>query len=363
MAGALFPSRTIAWYTARLFLVRTFGFLLGVIVVLETLDVLGESSRILAAGNSESAIWHYVGLRVPQLIALFLPFSVLLGTLATFFTLSANSEVIIVKGAGISAHQILAPFALAALGVAVLNFAFNERVVVKANKALSVWQAAGYKPAAARDAAVTEGWGRSADDLFHAETVTGIGPETRLHDVTLYERHDNRLQRIVRAPLARPVEGGWLLAQARVFDVRRGAETAVGTLMFYSRIAPAQFTTVAVNPKFLPFWTLMSAIHTQRDAGKPVDTLVAAANHKIAGPLSAVLMPLLGSVAAFGLARSGRLFVRAVIGMLLGFAFFVADNFMVAMGDFGTVPPVLAAWSAFALFLLIGEAVLFRTEE
>ena len=31
-------------------------------------------------------------------------------------------------------------------------------------------------------------------------------------------------------------------------------------------------------------------------------------------------MPLLGAVAAFGIARSGKLFVRAVIGMALGFA-------------------------------------------
>jgi len=363
MSGWLFPSRTIAWYTARLFLVRTFAFLVGVIVVLETLDVLGESSRILAAGNSEGAIWHYVALRVPQLIALFLPFAVLLGTLATFFTLSANSEVIIVKASGVSAHQILAPFVIAALGVAVLNFAFNERVVVKANKALSIWQAAGYKPAAAGGALVAEGWGRSADDLFHAETVTGSGADTRLHAVTLYERHQNRLQRIVRAAEARPVDAGWLLTRAQVFDVRLGTQTRADALIFHSHISAAQFTTVAVNPKFLPFWTLLSAIRTQREAGKPVDALVAAANHKIAGPLSAVLMPLLGSVAAFGLARSGRLFVRAVIGMLLGFAFFVADNFMVAMGDFGTVPPALAAWSAFALFFLIGEAVLFRTEE
>ncbi len=363
MLSWLFPSKTIAWYTARMFIVRTFAFLIGLLVVLETLDVLGESSRILAAGNSESAIWHYVGLRVPQLVTLFLPFAVLLGTLATFFTLSANTEVVIFKSAGLSAHQILAPLVFAAFGVAIINFAFNERVVVKANAALSAWQAAGYKRTAAIGATLTEGWGRSGDDLFHAETVTGNGSATRLDDVTIYVRHGNRLMRIVRAARATPVPDGWQLTSARIFDVARGTETPVAALLFHSRIVPAQFTAVAITPKFVPFWTLLRDINTQRIAGRPVDALVAAANHKIAGPLSAVLMPLLGSVAAFGLARSGRLFVRAVIGMLLGFAFFVADNFMVAMGDFGTVPPVLAAWAAFALFFLIGEAVLFRTEE
>ena len=79
--------------------------------------------------------------------------------------------------------------------------------------------------------------------------------------------------------------------------------------------------------------------------------------------LSSVMMPLLGAVAAFGIARSGKLFVRAVIGMALGFAYFVADNFSLAMGNLGAYPPILAAWAPFLLFLLLGETVLFRTEE
>jgi lipopolysaccharide export system permease protein len=79
--------------------------------------------------------------------------------------------------------------------------------------------------------------------------------------------------------------------------------------------------------------------------------------------MSAILMPLLAGVAAFGTARSGQLFVRAVIGMGLGFLYFVADNFALAMGNLGAYPPMLAAWAPFALFLMIGEMVLIRTEE
>ena len=70
-----------------------------------------------------------------------------------------------------------------------------------------------------------------------------------------------------------------------------------------------------------------------------------------------------GAVAGFGLARSGQLFVRAVTGMFLGFAYFVIANAALAMGDFGGYPPFLAAWAPFFLFLFIGETVLVRTEE
>src|SRR5690606_42111942 len=99
------------------------------------------------------------------------------------------------------------------------------------------------------------------------------------------------------------------------------------------------------------------------DLGRRTAELNAKWWHKISGPLAAVLMPLLGSVAAFGLARSGQLFLRAVIGMSLGFAYFVIENAALAMGNFGGYPPFLAAWGPFFLFLLLGETVLVRTEE
>ena len=84
--------------------------------------------------------------------------------------------------------------------------------------------------------------------------------------------------------------------------------------------------------------------------------LAAAVAWIIAGPVAA-------TVAAFGLARSGQMFVRAIIGMALGFAYFVVDNAALAMGSFGGYPPLLAAWAPFVLFLLLGETVLIRTEE
>ncbi len=360
----LFPSRTIALYTARLLLTRSAAFLAGLVVILMTLDLLGESSKILAVhGNTEADLWHYVALRVPQLIAMFLPFAVLLGTLVAMMTLNANSEVIIFKAAGISAHQILAPLIVAALGIAAVNFAFNEAVVVKANKALAAWQAVNYGPVARTTPALTEVWVRGGDDLFHAETVTGEGSATVLHDVTIYDRARDRLFSVVHAASARPMPGGWRLTNVGAFDVAKGTQRKFAATDFPSAVEPAQFTTTTVTPAFVSFWDLIPLIADQRAAGKRVTPLVAAANHKISGPLSAILMPLLGAVAAFGLARSGRLFIRAVIGMFLGFAFFVADNFMVAMGGFGTVPPLLASWAAFLLFLLIGETVLFRSEE
>ena len=128
-------------------------------------------------------------------------------------------------------------------------------------------------------------------------------------------------------------------------------------------ITPATIELQEIDPTTQPFWQLGSSIEAYRQAGRDTEELEANYWHKISGPLAAVLMPILGAVAGFGLARSGQLFMRALIGMALGFAYFVIDNAALAMGDFGGYPPFLAAWAPFLLFLMIGETVLVRTEE
>ena len=105
-----FPSRNITMYMAKLFIIRSFAVLTMLVLILMTLDLLGESGKILAVpGNDQGDVLHYVSMRAPQIIARFLPFSALLGTLIAFAGLSQNSEVVAMKAAGLSAHQILAP--------------------------------------------------------------------------------------------------------------------------------------------------------------------------------------------------------------------------------------------------------------
>ena len=126
---------------------------------------------------------------------------------------------------------------------------------------------------------------------------------------------------------------------------------------------PQRFTLAKVDPEAQNFRTLRRNISEMERAGVTTATARTGMWHKISQPLSTMLMPLLAAMAAFGLARSGKVLVRAVIGMALGFAYFVIDNFAVALGNVGAYPPLLAAWAPFLLFLLIGETVLIRSEE
>lgn len=359
-----FPSRTISLYMARMFATRTVAVLGGLVVVLMTLDLLGESGKILAVpGNGEGHLWYYVSLRVPQLIERFLPFSALLGALLALSTMNANSEIISMKAAGASAHQILAPLIVASLFIGGVLFVFNETVVAPSYAKLSVWEAADYGPVPLDTGAGRNVWVRDGDDLVNAASVTGRGGDTVLRNVTIYDRRGGSLETIVTADSAHFTGEGWRLENARRFDVEAMTETRLDDPVVIPDVTPDQFTLANVDARSLNFLQLRQAIADLRAAGRPTISLEAGYWHKFSGPLSTLLMPLLGAVAGFGLARSGQLFVRAIIGMALGFTYFVADNFALAMGNIGAYPPLLAAWAPFCLFLMIGEAVLIRTEE
>jgi lipopolysaccharide export system permease protein len=361
---SFFPSRRLAWYMVRLFVTRGFAVLLALILILMTLDLLGEAGKILAVpGNTDADVWRYASLRLPILVSRFLPFSVLLGTLIAFVGLNQSSEIVAMKAAGLSAHQILAPLVLASIAVAGALFAFNEGVVVNSTRAVSAWSDNRYKPVPHASGILSNVWVLSTDDLIRAGAVGGK-PFTA-SDVTIYDREGGMLRRVIHAARAvpDPGSGGWLLQDVRVYDADMSVVRRLPAMTGMPGVTPNQLTLAKVDPTELDYWTLKKRIAELEAAGRPVDEAKAGLAHKISGPLSTVLMPLLAAIAAFGLARSGQVLLRAALGMALGFAYFVADNFSLAMGNAGAYPPLVAAWAPFFLFLLIGETVLVRTEE
>lgn len=358
------PSRQLALYAAKLFLTRSLAVMIMLVLVLMTLDLLGESGKILKVpGNGEAELWRYVSLRVPMLISRFLPFSVLLGALIAFVGLNQHSEVISMKAAGLSAHQILAPMIVASFGVAIALFAFNELVVVKATRTVNAWTNADYNPIPPSSGILSNVWIRDGDDMVRARIVIGRGPQTRLRDVTIYEREAGALVRVLDADRAQQVPGGWRLENIRTYDARMNIQMRQPEWIGLRGVEPDRFTLAKVDPGERDFIALRREIQDLQNAGRPTEEARTGWWHKISGPLSTVLMPLLAATAAFGLARSGHVLLRATIGMALGFTYFVADNFSLALGNYGAYPPFLAAWAPFLLFLLIGEFVLIRQEE
>lgn len=358
------PSRQIAFYLIRMFLTRSAAVLVLLVMILMALDLLGESGKILKVhGNGEAELWRYVSLRIPLLIQKFLPFAVLLGTLITFTGLSQHSEVIAMKASGLSAHQILAPLILASFLIAGLAFAFNERVAVRSARTVNAWTDNDYAPMRDSSDLLSNVWIKVDQDFVRARLVSGHGAALTLRNVTLYQRSGPTLARVIDAE--RGVQEGdhWRLEHVKSYDADMNLVRSQPVMAALVGVTPDRFTLAKVQPDEHAFSELRGSIAELEAAGRPTDEARSGLWHKLSGPLSVVLMPLLAALAAFGLARSGKVLLRAGAGMGLGFAYFVIDNLSLALGNVGAYPAWLAAFAPFFLFLLIGESLLIRSEE
>src|SRR5258705_7613360 len=219
-----FPSRQIAWYTVRLFLTRGLAVLFALVLILMTLDLLGESGKILAIpGKGHAQLWPSVVLRIPLTVSRFLPFSVLLGTLIAFVGLTQHGEVVPMRAAGVWAHRLLAPLIVASLVIAAGLFAFNETVVVKAARVVTAWSDNDYKPIPPESGVLSNVWLLSGEDLIRAGRVAGRGADFHVDNIAIYDRTGGILERMIRADSAVPRPGtcDWLLNNVKVYDATR----------------------------------------------------------------------------------------------------------------------------------------------
>jgi len=351
-------------YLAKAYFWRFVVLLVGVTLVLQSLDLLANSDDILApAGAGIDSILKYTSLRIPQILSLLTPFIGLLASLITFAQLNQHSEVTIMKAAGLSAFHIIAPLAFVSGFIAVGHFVLNETVLVNANNELDYWEDNNYAlQLPPRPENATNVWATDGDTYIGVKGVTKGG--TILDDVTLYRTNkDGVLTELTTAKFAAYVNNAWTLFDVKTFQVAEHKEERKSILSWNTSLPPDRFLALSVKPDKVSFWTLLSTVRELKQEGHSVVLLDAWIHQKIANPLSILLMPLLASLVGFGVYRSGHLFVRFILGLGLGFSYFVGDNLMLALGQFGTVPAFLAVWSPFVLFLFLGLGIVIYTEE
>jgi lipopolysaccharide export system permease protein len=200
-----------------------------------------------------------------------------------------------------------------------------------------------YGPIRAKPAPQTTS-GCAQDDLIFAAVVSGRGETHRgCRTSTVYDGRgtlsDHRQERRARAMAGCSKRSS---ASTSPPPRSRGSHPA------WPRRGSHRFTLARVDPAEQDLPTLKDSIDQMKAAGRATAALEAGLLAQDFRAALGVLMPLLGAVAAFGLARPASFPPRGD-GMALGLRYFVADNFALAMGQSGRLPALLALGAVPAL--------------
>ncbi len=343
-------------YLMRSFVGHFVALLAGLVVFLQTLDLLATSNEILAGGGPPIAsLLRYVSLRAPSLIETLAPLAGLLGALMAMIGMARNSEILAMRAAGRSVFSLVGGLVAIGIGLSAVLFLFGEFVVVPANSGLQDWRSAGFKA----DGQVKE------DDnswLVEGNTIIRVGHVARegqvLNDVYLFRQGTHAdVTEIVTVRLAVWENDHWTM-----FDVARVGGPDTGPPTWETHLRPEHFIHEQAHPNQLSLNALQEYVGKVAVGSRPTYFYETWLQQKLAGPIVLALMPLLAAIAAFSHHRQGSPALTIVWGITFGFMFIVIDNILLAMGQFGSLPPSFAAWLPLAMFGTGGIWLVFNLE-
>ena len=352
-------------YVGRQFLIRFVGFLAFFTIILQMLDMLNNSDALLAPdGAGFDSIVKYISLRAPQIISQFAPFAALLAVVVTLAVLNHTSEVTIMRAAGMSVHRVLFPIGFVCFLIAAAHFVFHETTVVSSTEKLAYWEANEFAVDLPPDQGTRTDVRLTMDNEFiRAGSAARIGETVRLNNVTI-NRLDAQglITSVIEAKSALFINNAWRLFGVTNHDGLQLTTTQEDNVEWPTSLDPELLFALSINPDRTSLRDLSRQIaQLQKDnADTRAETTSMLA--RFSKPLSTLVMPLLGAIAGFGVARQGAQLARAAVGAALGFGYFVFENLALALGKLGVIPAMLGAFFPFALFMVVGFAILLAME-
>ncbi len=346
-------------YLSRMFLSR-FGLLLFAFLVLfQIFDMMATGEDIITRNGSIRALFVYAALRIPEIAAQTLPFSVLLAALLSIAGMAQHNEIVVLKSAGISFFQMLAMLAPLGVTIGIGHFLLADQVVPRLAPRVEQLR----DPEGRNDEAAQLGvglWLRDGGAVVNLEWASRDG--RRVREVKVFDRDDQgRLNSILAARSGQFRDGQWTLQEVRKL-MPGEPERVLAQLVWPTEIRPAQLSSLAAHPSLLALGQMLRFIRTPEVGARPVHVYKTWLQERLSLVLKPLLMILLAAPAANLTRRQAGMAGSLGYGIAAGFTYFVADGVALAFGEAGKLPPLIAAWAPGAIFAAFGAYIVLQVE-
>ena len=262
---------TLSRYFAMRFVASVVGSFIGVIALAAMIDYVELMRRGADWPNATAWLLAKISMyRVPQLTERILPFTVLVGAMSCYLTLSRRHELVVARAAGVSAWQFVAPAVVAAFLVgAVATTLYNpvSAMLHERSKRLEADMQGATLSALQRS---TSGfWVRqkSSDGAAIINAISSREQGAQLGGVSVYTfDNSGHFQDRIEAKSAALQEGYWLFEDARIY-VPGKAPDLEQTYRLPTNLTLEQVRESFATPETVPFWQLPTYIDLADRAG------------------------------------------------------------------------------------------------
>ena len=340
-------------YIARNVLMATLVVMI-VIVGLDAIFTLVDELDNIGGGYQLFDALFYSGLRLPRRIYEYMPMACLIGCLAGLGSMAANSELTVMRAAGVSINRIvyavLKPMAVLML----ISLLLGEYVVPSLERIAQSHRAVAQGAGEALSNKGKGFWHREGNTFMRFNAVE---PGGVLHGITRYEfAEDNELKQVVYAQRALYQRSYWQMENIVIthFGDTNVWQDKKESGRWDTELTPEKLSVVIVTPRDMSISGLYRYAAYLDDQGLNSDPYMLSFWRKVTQPLSTFALVILGISFIFGPLRSVtpgyRIFSGIIVGMIYKYAEEILSPASIVLG----FDPILASVIPISGSLILG---------
>jgi len=332
-----------------------------VIVGLDAIFTLVDELDQLKGGYGFVEALEFMLLRLPRRAYEYMPMACLIGCLAGLGGMAANSELTVMRAAGLSVTRIIwaviKPIALLmVLSVAMAEYAIptleriaqSQKAVQQGKGELLSNKGKGY-------------WHREGDQFMRFRAVE---PNGVLHGITVfYFTPEKELTRVIRAERAIFQRSHWQMQNVReqLISDDESKVNSYGSMRWDSGLTPASLSVVMIEPRDMSITNLYGYAGYLEEQGLNADNYLLSFWKKVTQPLSTFALVLLGAAFIFGPLRQVTAGSRIFSGILVGLVYKYLEEMLAPASIVLGFAPVMASVIPIVLSAGIGMYLLRRS--
>lgn len=338
--------------------------LLALLVLAGMQTFIGFVGELHDIGTKDYGILQaliYVPLQLPNNVYEFFPMAGLLGCLMGLGRLASHSELIVMRAAGVSMAQIMKAVLKASVLLLIIVTAIGEwlapHVQHYAETRKSIEMSGGQALHTQQGT-----WIRDSDNFIHIGAVLSDG---HIQDITRYQFVQHHLV------LASHADSGFYQHDGR-WTLQNITESKINKDHVTSQNFSEQQWNLALNPHLLdPAATdsdqqslpkLYKIVRYLEKTDQSSAQTEFAFWQRIFQPLATLVMICLGVPFVFGPLRTVTMGFRILVGVVVGFSFYMLNEFFGPLSMVYQLPPLLAAATPAILFALVGSLLLWSMQ-
>lgn len=302
---------------------------------------------------------YFVLLQMPYQVYLFFPMASLLGCLIGLGVLANNSELVVMRAAGMSIGQITIAVLKAAIVLILVVTSLGETVVPMMSHHANDYKATALS--GGQTLRTAQGiWLRYGNDFISVGVVLPDNVLQNINQFRFNDAHTLQIARQIRE--ARFIEHAWVaydVNQTEFFADHTKA-TTYKSLPWDVNVKPQILRISGTNPDEMTLHQLNRYLREQKQTQQNTHNYRFAFLQRIVQPFTTMVMMILAIPFIFGPLRTSTMGSKLLVGATVGFGFHIINRFFGPFSSIFQWPPELAALGPTLIFAVLGIYLMSR---